>query len=66
MGSTEQDAAGAVVAPDTLSRGRAKGHDARAHLSAHDSYTFFDRIGDLIRTGPTLTNANDIRAILIA
>ena len=38
----------------------------RGYLSAHDSYTYFDRIGDLVRTGPTLTNVNDIRAILIA
>jgi len=34
-------------------------------LSGHDSYTLFDRIGDLIRTGPTLTNVNDVRAILV-
>jgi glycerate 2-kinase len=35
-------------------------------LTGHDSYTLFDAIGDLIKTGPTLTNVNDIRAILIA
>jgi glycerate 2-kinase len=35
-------------------------------LDAHDSYTLFDALGDLIRTGPTLTNVNDIRAVLIA
>jgi len=61
-----EDAAGAIVTPDTLLRGRAMGLDARRYLSAHDSYTYFDRIGDLIRTGPTLTNVNDIRAVLIA
>ena len=61
-----EDAAGAIVTPDTLMRGRAAGLDARGYLSAHDSYTYFDRIGDLVRTGPTLTNVNDIRAILIA
>jgi len=61
-----EDAAGAIVAPDTLARARAAGLDARAVLSAHDSYGLFDAIGDLIRTGPTLTNVNDIRAILIA
>ncbi|MGA9867703.1 MAG: glycerate kinase, partial [Acetobacteraceae bacterium] len=60
-----EDAAGAVVAPDTLARARAAGMDARAVLDAHDSYTLFDRLGDLIRTGPTLTNVNDIRAVLI-
>ena len=61
-----EDAAGAVLSPDTLARGRAAGLDARKILSAHDSYTFFDGLADLVRTGPTLTNVNDIRAILIA
>ena len=60
-----EDAAGALVAPDTLARGRAVGLDARQFLAAHDSYSFFDRLGDLVKTGPTLTNVNDIRAILI-
>jgi glycerate 2-kinase len=54
------DAAGAIVAPDTLARARAAGLDARAFLAGHDSYTFFDSLGDLIRTGPTFTNVNDI------
>ncbi len=46
---------------------RAQGdrHRPGAVLAAHDSYALFDAIGDLIRTGPTLTNVNDIRAILI-
>jgi len=61
-----EDAAGALVAPDTILRARAAGLDPRAVLAAHDSYGLFDAIGDLIRTGPTLTNVNDIRAILIA
>jgi hydroxypyruvate reductase len=61
-----EDAAGAIVAPDTLGRARAAGLDPRGVLIAHDSYGLFDSIGDLIRTGPTLTNVNDIRAILIA
>jgi len=60
------DAAGAVVSPDTLARGRAAGLDARASLAAHDSYGYFLALGDLVRTGPTLTNVNDIRAVLIA
>jgi hydroxypyruvate reductase len=59
-------AAGAIVTPDTLARARATGLDARAALTRHDSYTLFDAIGDLVRTGPTLTNVNDVRAILIA
>ncbi len=61
-----EDAAGAFVTPDTLARARAAGLDPRGVLAAHDSYTLFDRLGDLIRTGPTLTNVNDFRAILIA
>jgi hydroxypyruvate reductase len=35
-------------------------------LDRHDSYTFFDVLGDLVKTGPTLTNVNDFRAILIS
>jgi hydroxypyruvate reductase len=61
-----EDAAGALIAPDTLARARAAGLDPQGVLAAHDSYGLFDAIGDLIRTGPTLTNVNDIRAILIA
>ncbi len=60
------DIAGAIVTPDTLDRARAAGLDPRAMLAGHDSHTLFDRIGDTIRTGPTLTNVNDVRAILIA
>jgi len=60
-----EDAAGAVVAPDTVARARAVGLDARRLLDGHDSYTLFDKLGDLIRTGPTLTNVNDVRMVLI-
>lgn len=60
-----EDAAGAIVTPYTLGSGRARDLDARRFLSAHDSYSYFDALGDLVRTGPTLTNVNDIRAILI-
>jgi hydroxypyruvate reductase len=60
-----EDAAGAIVAPDTLARGRAAGLNAREFLSAHDSYGYFDAIGDLVRTGPTLTNVNDLRMVLV-
>jgi len=49
-----------------LTRAREVGLDPRAVLSAHDSYGLFDAVGDLIRTGPTLTNVNDLRAVLIA
>jgi glycerate 2-kinase len=61
-----EDAAGAVIGPDTLARARAGGLDAARYLTAHDSYSFFSSLGDLVVTGPTLTNVNDIRAILIA
>jgi hydroxypyruvate reductase len=61
-----EDAAGAIVTPDSLVRGRASGLNARDYLRAHDSYSYFDALGDLVRTGPTLTNVNDIRAVLIA
>jgi len=61
-----EDAAGAIVTPSTLTRARAMGLDPRAVLAAHDSYGLFDAVGDLVRTGPTLTNVNDLRAVLIA
>jgi len=60
------DIAGAIVTPDTLSRARAMQLDPRAVLAGHDSHRLFDSLGDAIRTGPTLTNVNDVRAILIA
>jgi len=60
-----EDAAGAMIAPDTLARARAAELDPRTVLGEHDSYTLFDALGDLIRTGPTLTNVNDIRLVLI-
>jgi hydroxypyruvate reductase len=58
-------AAGAIVAPDTIQRGLAAGLDIAASLAAHDSANYFDRLGDAIVTGPTRTNVNDFRAILI-
>lgn len=58
--------AGALTAPDTIERARSKGLDPRTMLDRHDSHSFFDSLGDAIRTGPTLTNVNDFRAILIA
>ncbi|CUW99050.1 putative hydroxypyruvate reductase [Agrobacterium fabacearum S56] len=60
-----EDAAGALVTPDTLARMRKAGADPRQSLVGHDSYTAFKAVGDLVVTGPTLTNVNDIRAILI-
>jgi hydroxypyruvate reductase len=58
-------AAGAIATPDTVKRGAAQGLDSRAAQRGHDSATFFDAIGDLIVTGPTRTNVNDFRAILV-
>ncbi|GHD23113.1 glycerate kinase [Tianweitania populi] len=60
-----EDAAGAIITPDTLARGTQAGMDAKACLAAHDSYSFFERLGDLLKTGPTLTNVNDFRALVI-
>lgn len=60
-----EDAAGALIGPDTPRRAAEKRLHARGLLAAHDSYTFFDSLGDLVRTGPTLTNVNDTRAVLI-
>lgn len=60
-----EDNAGALVAPDTLARGRAAGEDAAARLAANDAYGYFAQLGDLVMTGPTLTNVNDFRAILV-
>jgi glycerate 2-kinase len=60
-----EDNAGAVVKGDTLARAKAKGLDASAFLANNDAYSFFAELGDLIVTGPTRTNVNDFRAILI-
>ena len=60
-----EDNAGAYVAPDTLARAAALGLRARERRAANDAYSFFAALGDLVVTGPTLTNVNDFRAILI-
>ena len=60
-----EDNAGALVTPDTLARAREAGEDAAARLAANDGYGFFAGLGDLVMTGPTLTNVNDFRAILV-
>ena len=60
-----EDAAGAIITPDTLQRAQKAGLNARDHLVRHDSYSYFSALGDLVKTGPTLTNVNDIRAIVI-
>ena len=61
-----EDNAGAVITPDTLARAQARGVDLKAHLAANDAYTAFERLGDLVVTGPTLTNVNDFRVVLVS
>ena len=60
-----EDNAGARVSPDTLSRAAALGHKVDDHLQRNDAYGFFAAIDDLVVTGPTHTNVNDFRAILV-
>lgn len=60
-----EDNAGAFVAPDTLARAVAQGRKLADHLDRNDAYGYFEAIGDLLVTGPTHTNVNDFRALLI-
>ena len=60
-----EDNAGAFVAPDTLSRAADKGLKLDDHLDRNDAYSYFGALGDLVVTGPTHTNVNDFRALLI-
>ena len=60
-----EDNAGALIAPDTLVRALSVGEDAGARLENNDAYGFFTALGDLVMTGPTMTNVNDFRAIVV-
>jgi hydroxypyruvate reductase len=60
-----EDNAGAVVTPDTLARARSMGLKATDFLDRNDAYNFFKPLGDLVVTGPTFTNVNDFRALLV-
>jgi len=60
-----EDNAGALVTPDTLARAHALELDAKALLADNDGYGLFSALGDLVVTGPTLTNVNDFRAVLV-
>ena len=60
-----EDNAGAFVTPDTLARARSLGLDAAGRLEANDAYGYFESLGDLLVSGPTFTNVNDFRALLI-
>jgi hydroxypyruvate reductase len=57
--------AGAVWRPDTLARAARLGLDPRRFLDDNDAHTFFAALGDSVVTGPTLTNVNDFRAVLV-
>jgi glycerate 2-kinase len=60
-----EDNAGAIVAPDTLARARALGLRPGDFLDRNDAYSFFSALSDLVVTGPTFTNVNDFRALLV-
>jgi hydroxypyruvate reductase len=60
-----EDNAGAIITPDSLARAAELGLDAKARLADNDAYGFFQKLDDLVTTGPTLTNVNDFRAVLI-
>ncbi len=60
-----EDNAGAIITPDSLARAASLGLNAPAHLANNDAYSVFSQLGDLVVTGPTLTNVNDFRVILV-
>lgn len=60
-----EDNAGAFFTPDTLAKAKAKNLDAADFLKNNDSYSFFEAVGGLVKTGPTYTNVNDFRALLV-
>ncbi len=59
------DAAGAILRPDTLARAAELRLDLREHLGRDDSHGFFDALGDLVVTGPTHNNLNDLRVVVV-
>jgi glycerate 2-kinase len=60
-----EDNAGAYVEPATLARAESLGMKISDYLDRNDAYSYFEKLGDLVVTGPTFTNVNDFRAILI-
>jgi len=60
-----EEIAGAIATPDTLERAWGMGMNPRSYLDNNDAHSFFQKLGDSVITGPTLTNVNDFRAILI-
>jgi hydroxypyruvate reductase len=59
------DAAGAIADGETVARARAQGLNPRAALEGNDAYPFFERLGDLVITGPTKTNVMDVRLVMV-
>ena len=64
-GGAATDPAGAIVDDTTLARAHAMGLDAEASLADNDSTGFFEKLGDLLTPGPTFTNVNDLRIVLV-
>ncbi len=60
-----EDNAGALVTPETLARAQSLGLKVSDHLARNDAYGYFEALGDLVFTGPTHTNVNDFRAVLV-
>jgi len=60
-----EDNAGAIVTPSTLARAAGQGLKAQDFLDNNDAYNFFKPLGDLVAPGPTFTNVNDFRAVLV-
>jgi len=59
------DAAGAIADGSTVARATDAGLDPADYLARNDSYSFFERLGDLIKTGPTNTNVNDLTFVYL-
>ncbi len=60
-----EDNAGCIIHPETLAKAKQAGIDAAALLADNDAYTFFEAVDGLLKTGPTRTNVNDFRAVLV-
>jgi hydroxypyruvate reductase len=61
----QEEVAGAYLAPDSLARAWALGMNPRERLDNNDGHGFFEALGDSVVTGPTLTNVNDFRAVIV-